>query len=176
MPGNAFINFEGVKVGESFQDGHLGTNGWIEIGDWSWDIESETSFLKGGGASVGKAMPGTFSFSHFWDTSSSVLLTKIVAGTHFPTVRIHMLKQAGDETGKPKTFFEVVLGYAFVTKVSTKGGEDGTINQDVELVCKEIILGYKAQTNKGDLESTAIPFKWNIAAQDDKPEVAKMTL
>src|SRR5512139_3821185 len=108
MPGNAFIKFEGVEKGESMQEGHEGKDGWIEIGDWSWDIEAETSFLKGGGASVGKPQPGTLSFSHFWDLSSAVILTKIVSGKHFPLVTIHMLKQTGTtETGKPVSYFEI---------------------------------------------------------------------
>jgi len=170
MPGNAFIKFTGVVKGESFQDGHSGDAGWIEIGDWSWDIESETSFLKGGGASVGKATPGTLSFSHFWDLSSSVLLTKIVQGTHFDKVTIHMLKSVGDTEGKPKEYFEIVMGHAFVTKVASKAGEDGTIDQDVEMVFKEIVLAYKAQKNDGTLD-TSIPFNWNIAQMTQSTEV-----
>ncbi len=37
MPGNAFIKFMADKPapGESQQVGHLGTDSWIEIGDWS---------------------------------------------------------------------------------------------------------------------------------------------
>jgi type VI secretion system secreted protein Hcp len=162
MPGNAFIKFDGVKTGESMQDGHDGKEGWIEIGEWGWDIEAETSFLKGGGASVGKPTPGTFSFSHFWDLSSAVLLTRIVSGTHFPLVTVHMLKQTGSEAGKPITYFEIKMKDAFVTKVASKAAEDGTIDQDVEMVCKEIVLAYRAQKNDGSLEG-AIPFNWNIA-------------
>lgn len=163
MPGNSFIKFAGVTPGESIQEGHHGDEGWIEIGDWSWDIESETSFLKGGGASVGKPTPGTLSFSHYFDVSSSVLLHKIVSGTHFTDVTIHMLKQVGDEAGKPATYFEVLMLEAFVTKVGTKAEEDGSISQDVEMVFKQISLGYKAQKNDGTLEASAIPFNWNIA-------------
>ena len=67
MPGNSFIKFSDIAKGESFQEGHHGDQGWIEIGDWSWDIEAETSFLKGGGSSVGKPTPGNLSISHFFD-------------------------------------------------------------------------------------------------------------
>ena len=171
MPGNSFIKFSDVDIGESMQEGHDGTKGWIEFGEWSWDIESETSFLKGGGAAVGKPTPGTFSFSHYFDVSSTVLLTKIVSGTHFKEVRIHMLKQTGDAGGKPQTFFEIVMTDAFVTKVATKAAEDGSLEQDVEMVCKEISLGYKAQLNDGALEKSAIPFDWNIAKMNQKPTV-----
>lgn len=160
--GNTFIKMTGVKPGESLQEGHEGSGGWSEITDWSWEIEAETSFMKGGGASVGKPNPGTLSFTHDWDTSSTVMLQKMVAGTHFDEVVIHMLKGTGDSAGKPTLFFEVIMLNAYVTKVSTKAGSDG-LSQDVELVFKEISLGYKAQTNKGPLEKSAIPFNWNIA-------------
>ena len=163
MPGNSFIRFgkagADVKPGESMQKSHPGADGWIEIGDWSWDIESESSVGKGTGAAVGKAAPGNLSISHYFDTSSTTILDKIVAGKHFAEITIEMLKATGD--GSPKAYFQVKVSEAFVTKVSTKGGEDGSINQDVEFVFKEIAIGYKAQKNDGSLEGS-IPFEWSV--------------
>ena len=63
--------------------------GWIEISDWSWDIEADTSFLKGAGASVGKPTPGTLCFSHYYDLASPVIMQKIVQGTHFEGAHRH---------------------------------------------------------------------------------------
>jgi type VI secretion system secreted protein Hcp len=164
MPGNSFIQFRkedgGQAAGESQQIGHLGTGGWIEIGDWSWDIESESNVAKGTGAAVGKATPGTLSITHYFDTSSPVILQKIVHGRHFPVITIEMLKQVGNDKG-PQTYFQVKVTEAFVTKVSTKAGEDGQINQDVEFVFKEIFVGYKPQKNDGSLES-ALEFNWSV--------------
>lgn len=162
MPGNSFINFgkSDVPQGESLQKGHHGDDGWIEIGDWSWDIESEHSVAKGTGAAVGKAAPGTLSISHYFDTSSPTILAKIVAGRHFGVITIEMLKQTGADKG-PQTYFQVKVTEAFVTKVSTKAGEDGSINQDVEFVFKEIHIGYKPQKNNGELE-TALGFDWSV--------------
>lgn len=163
MPGNSFIRFgkagADVKPGESMQKSHPGADGWIEIGDWSWDIESESSVGKGTGAAVGKAAPGNLSISHYFDTSSTTILDKVVAGKHFAEITIEMLKATGD--GSPKAYFQVKVSEAFVTKVSTKGGEDGSINQDVEFVFKEIAIGYKAQKNDGSLEGS-IPFEWSV--------------
>lgn len=162
MPGNAFIKFATVTKGEAFQQGHEGSAGWIEIGDWSWDIEAESSFTKGGGAAVGKATPGVFSFSHFFDLASPVIMKNIVKGVHFATVEIEMCKQTGDSSGLPQVYFTIKLVDAFTTKVSTKGGEDGSVNQDVEMVAKSILITYKPQDNQGKL-GTAIPFEWDIA-------------
>ena len=72
-----------------------------------------------------------------------------------------MLKQTGKVDVGPETYFQVKASEAFVSKVSTKGSEDGSMTQDVEFVFKQIALGYKAQTNKGGLEGS-IPFEWSI--------------
>lgn len=170
MAGNAFIRFmkggSSVTLGESMQTTHKFTDGWLEIGDWSWDIESDTNYLKGTGAAVGKPKPGSLSFSHSFDRSSKHLLDHIVKGTHFDVAQIDMLKQTGDDV--PQVYFQLLAGSVFITKVSSKGSEDGTISQDVEMVFKEIKIGYKQQRSDvkagqaGSLKPAVI-FAWNIA-------------
>jgi type VI secretion system secreted protein Hcp len=166
MPGNAFIRFTrndgGMCEGESLQETHPAKQGWLEITDWSWDIEADTNFTKGTGAAVGRATPGTLSFTHAYDKSSPLILQNIVRGTHFKTMQIDMLKQTGDPNGKPQVYFQLVAASVFITKVSSKGGEDGGVTQDVECVFKEVNLGYKRQTNKGTLDPNK-GFGWNIA-------------
>jgi len=170
MPGNTFIKFQEVTKGESYQKGHHGDDGWIEISDWSWDVEAETSFLKGGGSAVGKPQPGTLSISHYYDLSSPTIMSKIVAGTHFSEVTVDQLKQVGHAEGTPATFFQIKMMSVFVTKVSTKGAEDGSVTQDVDMVFKEISIGYKAQTNKGALEPIMKEFHWNVAQMNEKAD------
>jgi type VI secretion system secreted protein Hcp len=160
MPGNSFIKFAGFDKGESLQTSHPSTEGWVEISDWSWDIEAEHSAFKGTGSAVGKPTPGTLSFTHYFDNASSEIMNRIVKGTHFPNATIHMLKQTGG--GKPETYFEVLMGTVFITKVSTKGGEDGSLSQDIEMVFKSIIVGYKPQLNQGGGLDKTIPFLWDI--------------
>jgi len=169
MPGNAFIRFEVVAdskyaPGESQQIGHAGADGWIEIGDWSWDVEAEASHLKGTGAAVGKPNPGTLSITHYYDKSSPLIMQNIVKGTHFDVVRIHMLKQTGAE--QPELFLELAAKSVFITKVSSKGGDDGSVNQDVEMVFKQVAIGYKQQGNDGKFVKDGFrKFTWNIATQ-----------
>jgi type VI secretion system secreted protein Hcp len=169
MPGNAFIRFEvsssQFAPGESQQIGHAGKEGWIEIGEWSWDVEAEASHLKGTGASVGKPQPGVLSFSHYYDRSSALLMQYIVKGTHFDAARIHMLKQTGKD--QPELFFELAAKDVFITKVSSKGGEDGGVSQDVEFVFKQVAVGYKQQGNDGKFVSDGFrQFMWNIATMN----------
>lgn len=163
MPGNAFIQFKGVAKGESLADSHKGSDGWNEITDWSWDIEAETSFLKGSGAAVGKPTPGTFSITHPYDTAAPAIMTRIVMGTHFDEVQLVMLKQTGAADGKGEIYFGAVMKQVFITKVSSKGGEDGAVTQDVEFVFKEIAIGYRPQNPNGGL-GDQMPFGWNISA------------
>lgn len=162
MPGNSFINFgKAVPQGESLQKGHEGKDGWIEISDWSWDIEAEHSADKGTGLAVGKATPGNLSITHYFDTSSPTILGRMVAGQHFELITIDMCKTTGNGA---QIYFQVQVSFAFVTKVSTKGGEDGSMNQDVEFAFKEIYVGYKAQKNDGTLEAS-VPFEWSVKDQ-----------
>lgn len=163
MPGNAFIRFAEVKTGESTHETHNGSKGWIEISDWSWDIESDTSFLKGSGAAVGKPQPGSLSFSHYYDLSSPHIMSKIVQGTSFSVVDVVMLKQTGDPSGKGEVYFGLTMRDCFMTKVSSKGGEDGAVTQDVEMVFKSVAVGYKKQLDSGTLEQKAHDFIWDIA-------------
>src|SRR5829696_7820181 len=100
MPGNSFICCDGIKPGESLHETHNGKDGWMEATDFEWTIEADTSFLKGGGAAVGKPTPGSLSFSHTYDVASPTIMLKIVQGKHFPKMHIVMLKSTGLETGK----------------------------------------------------------------------------
>ena len=168
MPGNSFLKFvpaSGKLEGESLQKGHEGKDGWIEIADWSWDVEAETSFMKGTGAAVGKPTPGTFSFTHYYDRSSPTIMNMIVQGTTFKTMQVDMLKQTGASSG-PVKFFQIMAKDVFITKVSSKGGEDGQVTQDVECVFKQVAFGYKMQNNNGELAKSPTEFKWNIAAMN----------
>ncbi len=162
MPGNSFILFGTADVpdGESPQAVRPGTAGWIEINDWSWDIEAEHSNLSGTGAAVGKPNPGTLTITHAFDTSSPAILTKIVQGKSFPKVFIDMLKMTGGD--KAEQYFQIVMASVFITKVSTKGSEDGKVTQDVDMVFKEVSVGYKAQQNDGKLISSPLTFPWSI--------------
>lgn len=177
MPGNSFIKFvsagKAATKAESQQKGHEGTDGWIEIGDWSWDIEAEASHLKGTGAAVGKPTPGAFTWSHYYDKSSPTLMMTIVKGTHFDEARIDILKQTGGE--KPQMFMQIVMRSVFITKVSSKGGEDGTVSQDIDMVFKEIAMGYKPQKNDGALGDAKF-FRYNIAEQTDATPAIKFDI
>lgn len=166
MPGNAFIRFKKGSThieGESKQKGQLGKEGWIEIGDWSWEVTADSNFMKGGGSSVGKATPGNLSFSQYFNRASKGLYSNIVKGTHFDEVELVMLKQTGEAT--PKVYFSLKAKEAFTTKVAVSGGEDGAVSQDVEVTFKSVTVEYFTQSNDGTLKTTNA-WTWDIAAQE----------
>lgn len=176
MPGNAFIKFDGVTKGESTHVSNNGDKGWIEISDWSFDIEADTSYLKGAGAAVGKPQPGNMSFSHYYDKASPAIMSKIVQGKHFPKVWIVMLKQVGAADGQGEPYFGITMDEAFITKVSSKGAEDGSVTQDVEMVFKVVAFGYKPQDLVGGKLAAQIDFGWDIGKmQTDGVKNAELT-
>ena len=161
---NAFLSFFDKADGESIQKGK---EKWVEIRGWDWEVEAESSWTKGGGASVGKPNPGKLSFIHLFDTASPVILGYLCTGKAFPKMELQMLKTTGK--GSPETYFTMTMEGAFITKVSNAGMEDGSVTQRVELVFKTVKIDYKAQNNKDGTLGTAKTFTWDIPAGTASP-------
>ena len=113
---NAFVTFFDKADGESIQKGK---EKWVEIQGWDWEVEAESSWTKGGGASVGKPNPGKLNFEHLFDTSSTVILGYICTGKAFPKFELQMTKTTGK--GTPETYFTMTMEGVFITKVSNCG-------------------------------------------------------
>ena len=158
MAGNSFIKLSGCK-GESLQKGFEGDKGWIEIGDWSWEITNESNFLKGTGSAGGKATPGILNWSHYYDTSSPTIMKNVIQGKAFDEVEIAMCKNTGGDN--PERFFTLKMKNVFIQKATMKGGEDGNVNQEVEMTFKEVDIDYKQQNDKGKLLAP-IKSGWDI--------------
>jgi type VI secretion system Hcp family effector len=157
---NAFMQI-GKAKGESKQQPYAD---WIELQAWEWEVEAETSWTKGGGASVGKPSPGKLSFEHTWDRASTVILGYICTGTAFSDVIIHMCKSTGTSGRQP--FFKVEMKEAFITKVTQSATEEGNVVQKCEMVFKAIGIMYYQQgisaSQPGKL-SFANEYSWDIA-------------
>lgn len=164
MAVNAFITFFDKAEGESIQKGK---EKWIEIQGWDWEVEAETSWTKGGGASVGKPNPGKMNWEHYFDTSSHAMLGYICTGKAFPKAELQMMKTTGK--GSPETYFTMSLEGAFLTKVSNSGTEEGNVVQKVEMVFKTIKIEYKPQNNKDGSLGAAKTFNWDIPAGTASP-------
>ena len=161
---NAFVSFFDKADGESIQKGK---EKWVEIKSWNWDVEAETSWTKGGGASVGKPNPGKINFEHHFDTSSIVILGYICTGKAFPKVELQMMKTTG--RGTPETYFTMTMEGVFITKVSNSGTEEGIILQKVEMAFKTVKIEYKPQDNKTGLLTAVKTYTWDIPAGTASP-------
>jgi type VI secretion system secreted protein Hcp len=163
MAVNAFLSFFDKAAGESVQKSK---KDWVEIQSWDWDVEAETSWTKGGGASVGKPNPGTMNFEHYFDTSSTVILGYICNGKAFPKVELEVTRSAGGS--KPNTFLTMTMEGVFVTKVSNRGDDEGNIVQRVEMVFKTVKIEYRHQNPTGQLGAAKI-YSWDIPAGTASP-------
>ena len=157
MAVNAFISFFDKADGESIQKGK---EKWIELQGWDWEVEAESSWTHGAGASVGKPNPGKLHWRHYFDSASTVLLGFICTGKSFPKAEIQMLKTTG--AGTPETYLTVTMEGVFMTKVAQAGTEDGHVTQQVEMVFKAVKIEYKPQNNKTGQLGAGKVFNWNI--------------
>jgi type VI secretion system Hcp family effector len=161
---HAFISFFDKADGESTQKGK---EKWVEIKGWDWEVEAESSWTKGGGASVGKPNPGKMKFEHLFNTSSIVLLGYICSGKAFPKVELQMVKAGGK--GNTETYFTMAMEGAFITKVSNSGTEEGIVMQRVEMVFKTVKIDYKLQNSKDGAFGPTKTYNWNIPAGTASP-------
>jgi len=137
--------------------------GWIEIQGWDWEVDAETSWTKGGGASVGKPNPGKLSFEHYFDTSAINIMRNIFSGRSFDSVELKMLKGTGDKKGQ-KEFFKMVMADAFITKVTNNATDEGNVIQKVEMVFKEVTFSYRPQLSADGSLDKEWTVGWDIPA------------
>jgi type VI secretion system Hcp family effector len=165
---NALLQIdEGKTPGECKQPGF---EKWIELQAWDWEVEAETSWTKGGGASVGKPNPGKMNWEHSFDKSSTVVLKMIFSGASFDKVELKMFKGtgAGTAAGDATNFFYMVMNGAFITKVANSATEEGNVVQKVEMVFKSVEFTYRPQadgTVQGQKAGTLLEkysVKWDI--------------
>jgi type VI secretion system secreted protein Hcp len=156
---NAFMLI-GTAQGESKQTGY---ENWIEIQGWDWEVEAESSWTKGAGSSVGKPNPGKFTFEHYYDKSSPIILQFISAGKSFDKIKLRMNKTVGNAVQKESenAFFLIDMEESFITKVSQSATDEGNVVQKVELVFKKITINYRPQDQGGKLGSK-FEYWWDI--------------
>jgi type VI secretion system secreted protein Hcp len=164
MANNAFISFFDKADGESVAKGK---EKWVEIQGWDWEVEAESSWTKGGGASVGKPNPGRLHFEHMFDTASTVILGYICTGKAFPKVELQLIKGAGK--GSTDTYFTMTMEGVYITKVSNFGTAEGRVMQKVELVFKTVKIDYKPQNHKDGSFGEIKTYNWDIPAGTASP-------
>ena len=164
MAVNAFLTFFDKADGESIQKGH---EKWVELQGWDWEVEAESSWTKGGGASVGKPNPGRLTFVSAYNRSSNVALGYICTGRSFPKIQLDVTRETG--AAKQEAYFVMTMSGVFVTKVSLAASDEGQISQRIELIFKTVAIDYKAQDPKSGALGAAASFNWDIPAGTASP-------
>lgn len=160
---SAFIQFSdganaGVPLkGESLVVGH---EDWSEVDAWSWLVSAESSFLKGGGASVGKPQPGPFRWQQDLDRTYPKIFTLLVQGKHSAKVKFDVTTHTSGS--KPEVFFNMEFGDVFYTRLATSSSSSGPLQLNGEFVFKEVSMSYKPMDSKGKL-GAAVTARWNVA-------------
>ena len=158
MSSDSHFKFDGVE-GESTHKDHKGE---IEVLSWAWNV-SQAAALTGGGSGRGKAQPGEFHFTHYYDKASPVLAKHCAAGKHFKDA-VLTARKAGEGQ---KDFLKITLKEVFVTSVSPAGSSGGDLVESISCSYKDIEFEYKAQDDKGGLGG-AVKFGWNVATTETR--------
>ena len=103
------------------------------VAEYSWTVTADSSFTKGGGASVGKPNPSAIRFAKLIDPSSIPTLQKIATGTSYPSAVFTVTFGKGN--GASTMVYEMET--LFVTNV-TQGAADGLVTEDVSFVFKVV--------------------------------------
>ncbi len=103
------------------------------IAEYSWTVTADSSWTKGGGASVGKPNPSEIRFTKLLDPSSIPTLKNIASGQDYPSAVFTVT------FGKGKAVSTMVyeMESLFVTNV-TQGAADGLVTEDVSFVFKAV--------------------------------------
>ncbi len=164
MSSNAFLSFFDKAGGESAQKGK---EKWVEVDSWGWEVEADTNWTTGSGASVGKPIPGSFSWEHDFDAASIVIMGYLCTGAAFPKVQLQLLRSSQGHASD--SYFTATMEGVFITKVSHGGTDDGNVHQRVEMVFKTINIEYKQQDRQTGQFGKPQVFSWDIPAGTASP-------
>lgn len=148
-----FMLIPGVP-GDSASKGH---EKWIRVSSLDWQTEAETSWTKGGGASVGKPNPGAIELVIPTGTWSQHFMRKIGLGKLEATVVIDALASDG------RPLYRMTLDGVFITQYRLATLPTTPLPQDyVSGVFKKVKVEYYATGPDGKLITTF--FEWDIPA------------
>lgn len=146
----AYMRLGASGRGESTDFGY---ENWTEIDGAAWNIEAESSWSKAGGASVGKPVPGSLSWSQSMDRSVMKMFDDIVGGKSAGDVTLEFVR---DGNKGPVTYMQLYLREVYFSGLDV---EDTAVAGS--LVFKEITQTIWAFDDTGR-RAEPISFTWNI--------------
>ncbi len=142
---NTFLQSDAL-TGESLQIDHAGE---VEVADWSW----------GASRVGGRVTVDELSLSKSVDTSSTQLFSYLTSGAAIPSAKLLVVKSTGSQ--RPEVYYRLCMTGVRVTSLATRGGEDGSIGEDVTLSFSTIVESYRRQNSDGSL-APAVFAGWDL--------------
>lgn len=139
-------------IGESTVKGY---EHWIDIDSVSWSADADTTWTKGGGASVGKPNPGELRWTQSFDSSVPAMYSYITAGLAVPNAVVEYTRTNG---GGETTYLQLNMGGLFFTEIAFDGNTVSAAG-----VFKTISVTYWPEDTKGGRDKP-IGFSWDIPA------------
>lgn len=151
--------------GESRDAVFNGTNGWNDVSSFEWKVTADSSWIRGGGASVGMPVPQAFANTRKIDSASPGILAAILTGKSFATGEL-VIRDTSRlvETNSVNT----VLRYEFTgiyftsVKPGAAAGDNGTV-ETISMVFKTLKMTYRPVTTNGTLGNPMV-VSWDIPA------------
>ena len=144
--------------GDSVAKGHEKT---IEVIDASWQVDAQTSWTRGGGASVGKPNPGGLSLSINTSSATPLLLNRIASGKVINSGRLDVVRSGA--SGGAVEVLQLSLTSLFVTSLATHISSSGELYDDVTFVFKTIAFSVWKLSATG-AQGTEVKTTWDVAA------------
>ena len=152
-PDKYYLLIDGINSG--FVSSNPAIKGGFEVSAFDFDIEAETSFLKGTGAAVGKPTPGPLELDLALEAGLGQLLSKIVGGTSIKSVQLVGINSALQSSNK--TVYDLRLNQVFVTSLHDEEGTD-----HLSLVYKQVTLETWKVDGTGKRDPAGVRAEWDI--------------
>jgi type VI protein secretion system component Hcp len=104
-----------------------------DVTAYTWEVTAPSSFVAGGGASIGKPNPSAIQFTKAIDASSVPTLLKIAVGESFPSAVFTVTLGKGKDTATMVYELDTLL----VTRVS-QGSTEGVVTEELAFVFKAV--------------------------------------
>ena len=139
-----------VIEGESVVKGY---ENWIDLDAVAWSVTADSSWTKGGGASVGKPNPGPLTWSQTFDSSVPAMYSYLLTGKAVPNAVVEYVKN-GD--AGPVTYLQLNMEGLFFTNIAFDGNTVSGAG-----VFKTISMTYWTLNPDGTRDQT-VAVKWDI--------------
>lgn len=132
----------------------------IDVLNFNWGIEQQSSMHTGGGGGAGKATVQDLEFAHFYDKSSPTLAQFCLTGKHIKNGKLIIRKAGGTN---PIDYLIIKMEDILITYTGQVGlsTDDVRISEKVRLSFSKVDITYTEQSQAGT-KSGPVNIKWDI--------------